>query len=155
MTRPLLIHLLRMVIGYIAAVVAAAIAASLMLMALSDFSLGSEPSFILARILDALGTFAALSIFASLFIVVSAFPVWAISVLIAEWRNIRSRNMYLIAGVLAACPFLIAKSLSEPDLISFRITVLLAGLVGGYVYWRIAGRSAGTWTKTINSEGKL
>jgi hypothetical protein len=149
--RPL-VHLLRMLLGYLAAVVAAAVTVS----AILAFNRSTPPDLANAStitvLLDTLDGFAAVSVFAAMFIAVFAFPVWLIIVAIAEWRAIQNPAVYALAGMIAAVPLLIAKSADEPNKLAFWLMGLFAGFVGGLVYWAIAGRRSGNWKQLAPKE---
>ncbi len=152
MTRSLPRHLLRMVLGYLASVVAAALTATVALSVIDPPSSAGDYPTIMAMLIDKAGGFLAVWLAASVFIAIMAFPVWAVVAFISELSNIRARYAYLATGMLAAVPFLLGQSGNEPNKISFWLISLLSGLAGGYVYWRIAGRYAGLSNKQLNRE---
>jgi hypothetical protein len=149
------IHFLRIILGYLAAVFAAATTVSAILALTSKTLPETIGKGTFPAIVDVLETFIGTSIFAVMFVTVFAFPVWLMTIAMVEWRVIRAPLPYLLTGILAAVPLLIVISSDEPNMPTLWLIGLLAGLVGGYIYWRIAGRYAGIWKKPINSGGKL
>jgi hypothetical protein len=151
-SRPPLTHVLFMLLAYLAAVLAAAMTMS----AIFAFTRSTPPDLANAStitvLLDALDGFAAVSVFAALFIAVFAFPVLLITAAFTEWRAIQRPSVYAFAGMLAAIPLLIAKSADEPNKLAFWLMGLFAGLVGGLVYWAIAGRRSGNWKQLAPKE---
>ncbi len=149
--RPLLAHLLFMLLGYLAAVLAAAVTVSAILSLSQDTPPDLANAGAVAVLVDRFGTFAAVSLFASMFIIIVAFPVWFITATFAEWRSIQNPIVYALTGMLAAVPLLIAKSADEPDKLIFWLMGLFAGLVGGLVYWAIIGCRSGNWKQLAPS----
>lgn len=139
-------RLARIVGGYLAASLAAGSAVALVLMLWPPIvyllnggwpPLPVPPSTATVLLAATLGA----SFFAALY----AFIPAALVIAVAEARGLRSAAYYGGAGTVAAiaaiCIF--SRTLQLPA--SALLTLGAAGLVGGLVYWRIAGRSAGTW----------
>lgn len=79
------------------------------------------------------------------------FPGWLISVVIAEWKNLRSRRYFAVAGMLTAVFALLIAGRFQglfPE-VSLNLACLGGGFCGGLAYWAVAGKSSGQWrTKT-------
>ena len=72
-------------------------------------------------------------------------PGWLISVIAAEWRNLRGAAYFAIAGILTAALAIFiggrGRALFPETLMN--IAILIGGLFGGLAYWVIAGRRSG------------
>ena len=143
MIRPLLIHLVFMLLGYAAAV---AVATTVTLMAMGAPTVfpdqGNWGSFYSYwRDLPRLYVFG-LSITA-----IYALPGWLISAIYAEFRNERRKYWYAAAGVVTALLALtlagMAKELRTEPMMFFGS--LAGGFAGGLIYWSLAGRRSGGW----------
>jgi len=87
---------------------------------------------------------------ATLFCMFAMVPAMLL-IAIAEGSRVRSVLFYAIAGgalaLLAAYGLDFAAPSIEPDEAGshFREVLAAAGIVGGFVYWALAGRNAGKW----------
>jgi glucose dehydrogenase len=151
-SRPPLTHILFMLLGYLAAALASAATVSVILALSRNTPPDLANASTITVLLDALDGFAAVSVFAAMFIAIFAFPVWLITAAFTEWCAIQRPSVYAFAGMLAAIPLLIAKSADEPNKLAFCLMGLFAGLVGGLVYWAITGRSSGNWKQLAPKE---
>jgi hypothetical protein len=154
MTRPFLIRLAQMLLGYLLAALAAASVVSAILGVLTAVTMGSGAP-ILSQIGNAAGTFLALTLFASVFIFFAALPVWIPAAAYAEWRSVRSLPAHLFFGALASVPYIVAKWSTEPNLALLCIVSVLGGCAGGFAYWRAAGRNAGIWRQVLQPPAPL
>jgi MFS family permease len=140
MNRRLLAHVPRMLMGYAAAGLVAAI-----MLGVTDFIQNPDKLNEPFKHLKGIGTvtFAMLAM---------AFPVWLFCVIACEYNNARQLRWYVLAGSLAALiPLLLFGLLFEmlahvPWLLPFLVMI---GVAGGATYWAIAGRKAGAWKSEI------
>lgn len=143
MSRPLLVHLVFMALGYALAVLVATTIACVL--------------FGLPTILPDDGRwgsfytwwrdFPSMLVIGGMMTAIYGLPGWLISTVIAERRNIRSRRWFAIAGVLTAVLALLIAGRFQglfPE-ISLNLSCLVGGLFGGLAYWAVAGKVSGAW----------
>jgi hypothetical protein len=146
LTRPFLIHLFIMILGYVLAVLVASAITVFMIFAPTVFPADGAWGSAYRTLRDLPGMF----LFGAYFTAVYALPGWLISVITAEVRNERRKYWFGVAGLLtAALAHFIdnqtTTSFSQPSIF---IGSLVGGFFGGLVYWAIAGKHSGAW-KTI------
>ena len=149
MTRPFLLHLLFMALGYaLAVLVSVTIACTVMGLPTVFPDNGNWGSF-----------YAFWRDFPSLFLgglsitAMYALPGWLITVVIAELRGERRKYWFGAAGVLTALLALFLSStwiilLSAPAMF---FGSLIGGFCGGMAYWAAAGRSSGGWRVPLDA----
>jgi hypothetical protein len=140
MNSKLIVHIVRMLIGYSAAGLVADIMLGIIDLIQNPDKL-EEP----VKHFEQFGTLA-------LAMLAFAFPVWLICVIACEYNNARQLRWYALAGAIAALfPLLIFGLLFEslaraPWLL---LSLVVIGAAGGTTYWAIAGRKAGSWKRTV------
>jgi hypothetical protein len=141
----LLGQLLRIVLGYLAACAAAALFATVAVL-MNAPALGSTTGadvLLQFLLLGWLGT--------TLIALAAAFVPAVLVAVVAEALKLRSPILYVAAGaVIALAPPLLeqaapADGQSVRFAFDFAALFLACGLVGGFVYWMVAGRHAGRW----------
>jgi hypothetical protein len=141
----LLGQLLRIVLGYLAACAAAALFATVAVL-MNAPALGSTTGadvLLQFLLLGWLGT--------TLIALAAAFVPAVLVAVVAEALKLRSPILYVAAGaVIALAPPLLeqaapADGQSVLFAFDFAALFLACGLVGGFVYWMVAGRHAGRW----------
>jgi energy-converting hydrogenase Eha subunit A len=150
MTRPFLIHLLFMLLGYALAVLTATTVVCIVMGLPTVFpDQGAWGSF--QRYLK---DFPMMFAFGMMLTAMYALPGWLISVVTAEIRNERRKYWFAVAGLLTA---LLAHLLSGganytifAD-IFMTAAILAGGLCGGLAYWALTGRRSGSW-KSVASQ---
>jgi len=136
--------ILRVIIGFIVACIAAGLVQVLFVTPPNELlSLPDE------KILDEMASLGWLALFAGTQFAVFSAPFALIAALVGEWQRVRAWPFYGIAGMLIAGAGFLAQYASENSgqptiantygLASF----LAAGLIGGLVYWMLAGARAG------------
>lgn len=127
------------------ALLAAGIALAIGVMAPELFSVSSDP---IEKFM-----FFALAFFATSFVGATAFVPAVVLVAIAETFDIRSIFYYAIGGGLIAAIAWYSADISvrlenttdiSPVPYGLQL-VVAAGIIGGFVYWLLAGRKAGMW----------
>jgi hypothetical protein len=127
------------------AILAAGIALAIGVMAPELFSVSSDP-------IEKFMFFAA-AFFATSFVGATAFVPAAILVAIAEIFDIRTIFYYALGGALIAAVAWYSADISvrlenttdiSPVTWGLQL-VIAAGIIGGFVYWLLAGRKAGLW----------
>lgn len=100
------------------------------------------------------GTFGLLVAFGAIFVSGFALLPVLIVIVLAESFGLRSLLFYAAAG--AAISVLLVLHVRGYDTLAFRVDgfarreleiMAAAGIVSGFVYWAIAGRSAGRWSR--------
>ncbi len=97
-------------------------------------------------ILAAIATFA-VALFSSFTIAIAATAPSLVAIAIAEamrWRGL-AINLLLGGGVALATDFITTTPESAPLSRGAALVLLSTGFVAGFVYWLVAGRSAGRW----------
>ncbi len=144
MTRPLLLHLLFMALGYALAVLTATTVVCIAMGLPTVFpDQGAWGSF--QRYLK---DFPMMFAFGTMMTAMYGLPGWLISVVTAEIRNERRKYWFAIAGLLTA---LLAQMLSGG--VNYTIfadifmiaAILIGGLCGGLAYWAVVGKLSGKW----------
>lgn len=143
-------RLTMMLIGFAAASFAASALLNLLWLAPLGLDAGAAPIF------D--GPFLFTVPLMALFISYFAFFPTVVALIIAEWRSARDWLFYTIAGAVVTLPVLgvlltarAESSLREPG---FLLTLVAAGMVGGWFYWLVAGRTAGLWRVGAAAPGR-
>ncbi len=147
MTRPLLTHILWMILGYAIAVLAATCVTVIALRYPTNLI---KPG----KILD-FSDLRSMFIFGLLATGPYAFPGWLISMITAEIRNERRGLYFAIAGLVTASVAVLLFGASAPDMASglrFIVTCLIGGVLGGLVYWRTVGRNTAQWKQPHDAE---
>lgn len=125
-------------IGFILAVIAAAL-----------FMLSASVGLAPANPADSLwfwGNFGVGAAFTASYLGAMALAPWAVVILVTEVFRLRSILVYLVVGgLLGVLPSLGLAPMMRPLGDDPRRTTILiaAGIVGGFVYWLVAGRMAG------------
>ena len=127
------------------AILAAGIALAIGIMAPELFSVSSDP-------VEKFMFFAA-AFFATSFVGAIAFVPAVVLIAIAESFNIRSIFYYALGGgLIAAIPWYSAdisvrlENTTDISPVNYGLQlVVAAGIIGGFVYWLLAGRKAGLW----------
>jgi energy-converting hydrogenase Eha subunit A len=143
MTRPFLLHLLFMALGYaLAVLVSVTIACAVMGLPTVLPDNGNWGSFY-SFWRDFPALFAGGLYITSLY----ALPGWLISVVTAEFRRERRKLWFAAAGVLTAllALFLAGMGRGILSMLPMFIGSLTGGLFGGIAYWAAAGRGSGRW----------
>ena len=87
-----------------------------------------------------------------------AFFPWLIVLAIAELTGRRGWLFYALAGALIATPVAavlwIGITGPEIDVEFVGLSVVGAGMFGSFVYWLVAGRSAGMWRRAGDAEDR-
>jgi energy-converting hydrogenase Eha subunit A len=149
MTRPVLIHLLFMLLGYALAVLTATTVVCTVMGLPTVFpDQGQWGSFY--RYLKDLPAMFAIGLTLT---AMYGLPGWVISVVTAEIRSERRRFWFGFAGALTALLALFISSarfsfLGDPVLNG---GILAGGFAGGLVYWAVIGRRSGSW-KRVDAE---
>jgi energy-converting hydrogenase Eha subunit A len=145
MTRPFLLHLLIMLLGYVLAVLVsvtiACVVMGLPTMLPDKGNWGSFYSF--------WRDFPNLFLGGLTITALYALPGWLISVVIAEIQTQQRKYWFSAAGALTALVALLLSGMgigavSVPPMF---IGSLIGGFFGGLAYWAIAGRSFGRWQR--------
>ncbi|MCL2714282.1 MAG: hypothetical protein FWD68_06780 [Alphaproteobacteria bacterium] len=139
----LLVHGLRILIGFAAA---AAVAAIIMVGVAAVGFYGVSSLYDLKKMLSFTFRFAGLYYW-PLFMIVAAAPAL---ILVAVFETLRIRNVlhHALAGAVIA---VLGSLMLDPviwvrtDSAAVAATVLAAGISGGMVYWWMTGRRAGAW----------
>jgi hypothetical protein len=100
--------------------------------------------------LSVLGTTAAVSgIFSIILMVAGSLLIPALFVIaICEMLRIRNMFAYMTFGLVVAATLTIYTiGLSNGGDLFNLIIMIVTGVVAGFIYWRIAGRSAGVWAE--------
>jgi hypothetical protein len=150
MSRPLLIHMAFMALGYIMAV---AVATTIFVGALGLAALAlNQPSYF-PFIGDDTGYInywlevPRTTVMGFFITGIFAFPVWSLSALYAEIKGEQRRYWYCGAGAVAGVAAFVTVGLGG-NFMSAPLHTLdasLSGLLGGLTYWAIAGRHSGAW----------
>lgn len=136
----MLISVVRVVAGFLTACLVAGAVQTLFVVTPAD----------LARSPDLIGTAAQLSLMAATQTAVFAAPFAVIAVGLSEWLGSRSWLTYALFGIAIALTAYAAVIASEttPRTIyndyAFK-AFLTTGFLAGFVYWMVAGRTAGGW----------
>jgi hypothetical protein len=163
MRRAFAVQMLRIAIGYVGAGLLAAVAASATLWLLrpvAHYLFSEGPLWgLIVKPAGILSSFA----FATEIVFLLCLPPSAVLIVISEWRELRSRNWFMLAGAMASLVTLLTltflvydvgpqiwQGAFKPD--RFLIAALATFFVGlpsaiaaGVVYWVIAGRFSGSW----------
>lgn len=135
---------LRILLGFVLACLAAATTKVAFVITPADI-LALSPDAQLERIARAGALILAVATQSAIF----ALPFAAIAIGLAHWLRIRGWAYYGLAGLLISLLGFAALYASEPSGIptianAYALAAyLFAGVIGGYVYWTIAGRVAG------------
>jgi hypothetical protein len=153
MTRPFLLHLLFMLLGFALAALAAATIISLIALLPSSSSYPYYWSKVFSNGRQVPGTL----LLATYAVAIYALPGWLISVVIAEIWKERRWQSFALAGVFTALVALyyanMERELSSLSILFFGI--LASGFFGGLVYWAVAGRRSGDWRQApVQGAGK-
>lgn len=98
------------------------------------------------------GIFAGTAIVAILFAAKFALTPFAAIVVLAEAFAVRSVLVFAVAGLLIAVAFAWVEIGSQTTFDDRRLLIAAAsGIVGGFVYWLIAGRSSGAYRERLYS----
>jgi hypothetical protein len=143
MTRPLLLHLFFMILGYALAVPVASTITTIVMIAPTVLpDQGKWGSFYLFMD-DFPGWYYGGMWIAAIY----AFPGWIVSVITAEIRKEQRKYWFAAAGVLTvllAFTFTgFGRRIMTDPMIMF--STLIGGFFGGLVYWAMAGRRSGNW----------
>lgn len=146
----LLLRMASITLGYAAAMVAAGIALVLFTRVVTPSQVGqlADTGFDFGLVLGAVAL-------GSLAGYVAFFPAILI-ILFAEFTKRRGWLFYTVAGgiIAAALPYA-ARSITGPEpsgAADFAVMSLAAGMIGGAVYWLIAGRGAGNWLPSAQGD---
>ncbi|MGB8817231.1 MAG: hypothetical protein WCC66_04830 [Rhizobiaceae bacterium] len=146
MTRPFLIHLLYMILGYaLAVLVATTVVVVVMGLPTVLPDQGAQGSFY-----RYLKDFPMMFLFGLMITSLYALPGWLVTVIFAEWRSKRGRLFFAVTGFFTALLALILAGMgrgifAEPLLHG---ASLVGGLCGGLAYWALAGKKSGGWKQT-------
>ncbi|MCR9136813.1 MAG: hypothetical protein NXI27_12500 [Alphaproteobacteria bacterium] len=138
-----LVRLMMITLGFMAASITAGVALALLteFITLQEAGRLSQAGLDFGLVIGALG-------FASLVGYVAFFPALLV-IFYAELTKRRDWLFYALAGgiIAAAAPFLVAVILqpAKQSQLDFALMMTAAGMMGGIVYWLVAGRSAGHW----------
>ena len=143
MTRPLLIRLLYMALGYALAVLVATTVVVAIVGAPTIFpDQGAWGSFY--RFMQ---DFPMMFLFGLMMTSLYGLPGWLMTVIFAEWRNRRGKLFFALTGLWTALLALflagMGKGLFSEALLN--IACLIGGVCGGLAYWAIAGKNSGNW----------
>jgi energy-converting hydrogenase Eha subunit A len=150
-SRPFLIHLLFMLLGYALAVLTATTVVCVILglpTVLPDQ--GRWGSFY--RYLQDLPPMLCVG---AIMTAMYGFPGWLISVTTAEIRSERRKIWFAVAGTLTG---LLAQRISrgrsfiDSSDAFFTVAILIGGFCGGLAYWLVAGKRSGIWRKATPTE---
>lgn len=98
------------------------------------------------------GIFAGTAIMASLLAAQYALTPFAAIVVLAEAFTVRSMLVFAVAGMLIAVAFAWVEIGSAATFDDRRLLIAAAaGIVGGFVYWLIAGRKSGAYRERVYS----
>lgn len=135
---------LRIVLGYVLAVLAAGL--TQVLFALPPTELASLSGDALIARLSLLGIYAlAASTHAAIFAVVFA----AVAIALAEWQRVRNAFFYIMTGAAIALAGFLAQYASEnaaqPTIVNTYalLAYVVTGVIAGAVYWAFSGNRAG------------
>ena len=146
MTRPFIIRLLFMILGYALAVLVATTVVVLIQGAPTVFpDQGAWGSFY-----RYLNDFPAMFVFGLMMTAIYGLPGWLISVLIAEWQGKRDKYWFAFAGVLTALLAILIASRFQRLFDDWLMNggILVGGFCGGLAYWSVAGKTSANWKKT-------
>ena len=89
--------------------------------------------------------------FGTLMTALYGLPGWLISVVYAEWRNVRHRVWFAIAGFLNGGLAILLSNNGRFYTGDFILTsaIFIGGLAGGLAYWALAGKKSGNWKVAI------
>jgi hypothetical protein len=167
MRRTALIQLLRIVFGYLSAGLIAAVTATTILWLLhpvADYLVSEGPLWgVVIRPANLLSTF--LYATETLFLL-SVVPC-SLLIIVSEWRGLRSRKWFMMAGVLVSALTVLTLSyfvygaapriwIGEFKPARFLVAAFATFIVGlpsalaaGAAYWAIAGRRSGAWRDPV------
>ena len=141
MNRALFVHLVFMLLGYALAVLTATSVVCLVFGAPTVFPDQGQWGSFYRYMRDLPAMFMVGLMMSALY----GLPGWLISVIAAEWRQLRGAAYFAIAGILTAALAIFiggrGKALFPETLMN--IAILIGGLFGGLAYWAIAGRRSG------------
>jgi hypothetical protein len=147
MTRPVLIHLLFMLLGYVLAVLVST-AITLIFMNIASHS----PIFSNSRsYLGFSRSFQSVFTIVATLVTIYTFPCWLITVVIAEARNERRWRWFAAAGALTAilaisiASFVSGRWQEMLDQPLYFSGAAIGWFLGNMVYWAAAGRRSGQW----------
>ena len=143
----LIARLVMVPVGLAFAILAASIFLSFAVLAMEPTQVGDP---VLENVFTIFSGFALAGIFGS-----AVFYPTILGLIIAELFSLRSLWLYLICGLGIA--MLATRAPGEPMdqiAIGLDIRALASGLVGGFVYWLIAGRGAGIVKRTLDNKPK-
>lgn len=133
--------LLRVLLGYLAAVLAAGLVlVGFVVTPLDLVGLAGE------ALRERLGMAGLLALAAATHAAIFASPFALLAVLVGEWQRFREAGYYGVVGIAIGLAGFFAQHASEPEgsptiVNSYAFAAYVtAGLVGGLVYWRISGR---------------
>ena len=144
MTRPLLIHLFFMVLGYALAISVASTITVLVIFiptVIPDNGAWGSAYKTLQDIVPLL-------LFGAFYTAMFALPGWLISVITAEYRNEQRKYWFGIAGYLTAILAQLIAYAFIGGMFAAPMTLigsLIGGFCGGLAYWAISGKRSGCW----------
>ncbi len=143
MTRPILIRLLFMALGYALAVLVATTIVVAIMGAPTIFpDQGAWGSFY--RFAQ---DFPMMFLFGLMMTSLYGLPGWLMTVIFAEWRTRRGKLFFAVTGLWTALLALLiagmGKGMFSEALLN--IACLIGGICGGLAYWVIAGKNSGEW----------
>ena len=143
MSRPVLLHLLSVLLGYVLAVLVATTIVCLLFAIPTVLPDGGRFGSFHQYLKD----FPAMFFVGAMMTAIYALPGWLVSVIAAERQARRGKFWFAIAGLAtAALAILIAgrfqQLFSESAL---NVFILIGGLFGGLAYWAVAGKQSGAW----------
>ena len=143
MTRPFLIHLIFMLLGYALAVLVATTVVVLIQGLPTVFpDQGAWGSFY-----NYLNDFPMMFLFGLMMTAMYGLPGWLITVVAAEWQGKRGKYWFAVAGILTAILAILIASRGQRLFADWLLNggILVGGFFGGLAYWAIAGKTSGNW----------